>query len=275
MQLLRSKKSYESDKVFYLPVTQIVPNRAQPRRQFDEAALQELADSIRCYGILQPLTVRRRSGGGFELVAGERRLRAARLAGLREVPCLVAAVSEEDSSLLALIENIQRRDLNYMEEAAALQKLIENYGLSQEKVAEKLGKSQSAVANKLRLLKLSPQCRALLLENGLTERHARALLRLEEEEARCAALRAVIARQMNVAQTEAYIESLLQKQAGPVRGRKPSFIIKDVRLFLNSINHSMEIMRRSGVDADCDRQETEDSITLTIRIPKGRLHVSV
>ena len=124
-------------------------------------------------------------------------------------------------------------------------------------------------------MKLSPQCRALLLENGLTERHARALLRLEEEEARCAALRAVIARQMNVAQTEAYIEGLLQKQAGPVRGRKPSFIIKDVRLFLNSINHSMEIMRRSGVDADCDRQETEDSITLTIRIPKGRPQVSV
>ena len=275
MQLLRSKKSYESDKVFYLPVTQIVPNRAQPRTHFDETALQELADSIRRYGILQPLTVRRRSGGGFELVAGERRLRAARLAGLREVPCLVAAVSEEDSSLLALIENIQRRDLKYMEEAAALQKLIENYGLSQEKVAEKLGKSQSAVANKLRLLKLSPQCCALLLDNGLTERHARALLRLEEEDVRLGALQAIIARHMNVAQTEGYIESLLQKQEAPPKGRKPSFIIKDVRLFLNSINHSMEIMRRSGVDADCDRQETEESITLTIRIPKTRPQVSL
>ena len=173
MQLLKSKKNYESDKVFYLPVTQIVPNRAQPRTDFDEGALLELADSIRRYGILQPLTVRRKTGGGFELVAGERRLRAARMAGLREVPCLVAAVSEEDSSLLALIENIQRRDLNYMEEAAALQKLIENYGLSQEKVAEKLGKSQSAVANKLRLLKLSPACSQMLLEHGLTERGSR------------------------------------------------------------------------------------------------------
>lgn len=269
MQLLKSKKSYESDKVFYLPVTQIVPNRAQPRTRFEEDALLELADSIRRYGILQPLTVRRRNGGGFELVAGERRLRAARMAGLREVPCLVAAVSEEDSALLALIENIQRRDLNYMEEAAALRQLIETHGLSQEKVAEKLGKSQSAVANKLRLLKLSPECARLLLEHGLTERHARALLRLEGEEARLAALRAIAARNLNVAQAEEYIESLL-RQAPRAKPRRPSFIIKDVRLFLNSINHSMDVMRRAGVDAQCGREETEESITLTIRIPKAK-----
>ena len=270
MQLLKNKKSYESDRVFYLPVTQIVPNRAQPRVRFDEEALLELADSIRRYGILQPLTVRRRSGGGFELVAGERRLRAARMAGLREVPCLVAAVSEEDSSLLALIENIQRRDLNYMEEAAALRKLIETYGLSQEKVAEKLGKSQSAVANKLRLLKLSPACAESLLQAGLTERHARALLRVEGEEERMAALRTIAAKNMNVAQTEAYIEALLQKKEPKGPQRRPSFIIKDVRLFLNSINHSMEVMRRSGVDAKCGREETEDTITLTICIPKNK-----
>ncbi len=269
MQLLKSRKSYESDRVFYLPVTQVAPNRAQPRVDFDEGALLELADSIRRYGILQPLTVRRRAGGGFELVAGERRLRAARMAGLREVPCLVAAVSEEDSSLLALIENIQRRDLNYMEEAAALQKLIDLYGLSQEKVAEKLGKSQSAVANKLRLLKLPPACSQMLLEHGLTERHARALLRLEGEEAQLSALRVITAKGMNVAQTEGYIESLLQS-APRTKPRRPSFIIKDVRLFLNSINHSMDIMRRAGVDACCGREETEDTITLTIRIPKTK-----
>ena len=267
MQLRKNRKSYESDKVFYLPVSQIVPNRAQPRVRFEEGALGELADSIRRYGVLQPLTVRRKGGGGFELVAGERRLRAARMAGLQEVPCLVAAVSEEDSALLALIENIQRRDLNYMEEAAALQKLIALYGLSQEKVAEKLGKSQSAVANKLRLLRLSEPCAQMLLENGLTERHARALLRIEDEEARRAALRHIAQRHLNVAQTEAYIESLLQKKAAPPR-RAQGFIIKDVRLFLNSINHSMEIMRRSGVDARCGREETDSEITLTIRIPK-------
>ena len=270
MQLLRGKKNYESDRVFYLPVTQIVPNRAQPRVHFDEAALAELAGSIRRYGVLQPLTVRRSSGGGFELVAGERRLRAARMAGLKEVPCLVSAVSEEDAALLALIENIQRRDLNYMEEAAALQKLIAAYGLSQEQVAEKLGRSQSAVANKLRLLKLSPECAQTLLEHGLTERHARALLRLEGEEARAAALEVILQRSMNVAQTEEYIESCLQAAQPKAKPRRPSFIIKDVRLFLNSINHSMDVMRRAGVDAKCGREETEDTITLTICIPKNK-----
>ena len=270
MQLLRSKKSYESDKVFYLPVAQIVANRAQPRKHFEEGALLELADSIKHYGILQPLTVRRKTGGGFELVAGERRLRAARMAGLREVPCLVSSVSEEDSSILALIENIQRRDLNYMEEAVAMQKLIEAYGFSQEKVAEKLGKSQSAVANKLRLLKLSADCADLLLSKGLTERHARALLRIEGDEERMEALRTIIAKGYNVAQTEAYIETVLQKKETKAKGRKPNFIIKDVRLFLNAINHSMDVMRRSGVDATCGREETEESITLTISIPKAK-----
>ena len=270
MQLLRSKKSYESDKVFYLPVAQIVANRAQPRKHFEEGALLELADSIKRYGILQPLTVRRKTGGGFELVAGERRLRAARMAGLREVPCLVSSVSEEDSSILALIENIQRRDLNYMEEAVAMQKLIEAYGFSQEKVAEKLGKSQSAVANKLRLLKLPADCAELLLSKGLTERHARALLRIEGDEERMEALRTIIAKGYNVAQTEAYIETVLQKKETKAKGRKPNFIIKDVRLFLNAINHSMDVMRRSGVDATCGREETEESITLTISIPKAK-----
>ena len=161
-----------------------------------------------------------------------------------------------------------------MEEAAALQKLAENFGLSQEKMAEKLGKSQSAVANKLRLLKLSPECRASLLEAGLTERHARALLRLSREEDRLAALRTIAAKKMNVAQTEAYIETLLRRRAAPPRGRRPSFIIKDVRLFLNAVDHNMEIMRRAGVDAQCGREETEDAITLTIRIPKARPQAS-
>ena len=157
-----------------------------------------------------------------------------------------------------------------MEEAAALQKLIAAYGLSQEQVAEKLGRSQSAVANKLRLLKLSPECAQTLLEHGLTERHARALLRLEGEEARAAALEVILQRSMNVAQTEEYIESFLQAAQPKAKPRRPSFIIKDVRLFLNSINHSMDVMRRAGVDAKCGREETEDTITLTICIPKNK-----
>ena len=176
----RRKSDFLSSRVQYISLAQLSPNPQQPRRSFDEAALRELADSIRAYGILQPLTVRR-TPGGYQLAAGERRMRAARMAGLREVPCLVAQVDEQDAGMLALIENLQRRDLDCFEEAAAIARLISRYGLSQEQAAEKLGKSQSAVANKLRLLRLSPACRALLVEHGLTERHARCLLRLEAE----------------------------------------------------------------------------------------------
>lgn len=166
------------------------PTPNQPRIEFDEASLRSLSDSIRRYGILQPLTVRR-TDEGYELIAGERRLRAAKIAGLREVPCLLARSSEEESALLALIENLQRRDLHYLEEAAAIARLIATYGLSQEQAAERLGKSQSAIANKLRLLRLSPDCVRLLREHDLSERHARALLRLTDEEDRLKALQVI------------------------------------------------------------------------------------
>ena len=175
------KGEFFSSRVRYISLNQIRPNPQQPRRSFDEDSLSELAESIRSYGILQPLTVRRQ-GTGYELVAGERRLRAAAMAGLREVPCLVAQVGEEDSALLALMENLQRRDLDCWEEAEALSRLIARYGLSQEEAARRLGRSQPAVANKLRLLRLPDSVRQFLQENGLTERHARALLRLGTEE---------------------------------------------------------------------------------------------
>lgn len=261
------KGDFLSSRVQYLPVAQIRPNPQQPRKYFDMTSLTELSDSIRCYGILQPLTVRR-CQQGYELVAGERRLRAAQMAGLREVPCLLAKVGEEDSALLALIENLQRRDLDFMEEAAALSRLIVRYSLSQEEAAAKVGKSQSAVANKLRLLRLRPEIVALLRDNSLSERHARALLRLEDQEEQMQALRYIIAHKLNVAQTEEYIEEQLQKvQTKAPRGRT-TYIIKDVRLFLNSLNRSMSLMRQAGVPADCGREDTEDEIRLTIRIPK-------
>ena len=270
MLMLRSRKNTEEGRVLRLPVEALAPNRQQPRRCFEEGPLSELADSIRAHGILQPLTVRRRAEGGYELVAGERRLRAAKLAGLSEVPCIVVELDEEQSALLALIENIQRRDLNYMEEAAALQKLIAAHGLSQEQVAQKLGKSQSAVANKLRLLKLSPECAQILLENGLTERHARALLRLESEELRRGTLRLIVERRLNVAQTEETIENILQSKPTQSKPKRPKYIIKDVRLFLNSVSHGLDIMRRAGLNARSTREETEETITLTISIPKQR-----
>lgn len=265
MELLR-KNTFLSRRVFYLPVDRIRPNPAQPRRYFDDESLAELSRSILRYGVLQPLTVRR-GAQGYELIAGERRLRAARLAGLREVPCLLARADEEDSSLLALIENLQRRDLHWFEEAAAIARLIASYGLSQEQAAERLGKSQSAVANKLRLLRLSPDCVALLREHALSERHARALLRLEDDDARLAAAREIVAHGWNVAQTEAHIDSLLRRgdDAPP---KQPTYVIKDVRIFLNSIRRQLGIMQKAGVNAAVERKDTDEEIRMLIRIPR-------
>ena len=267
MPLLRRKGLFENSRVLFLPIAAISPNPDQPRRHFSKEGLEELAASIREHGVLQPLSVRRAPGGGYELIAGERRLRAARMAGLAEVPCICVAVSSRDSSLLALVENLQRRDLDFLEEASALDKLIRTYHLSQEETARRIGKSQSAVANKLRLLKLDPAALTLLREKGFSERHARALLRLEEPEAQRQAARYVAEHGLTVARTEEYVERLL---AGADRPRKrPTFLLRDVRLFLNSVSRGLEMMRSAGVPADCQRHETDRAICLTITIPKG------
>ena len=259
--------------VRWLPVEQIAPNPHQPRREFAPGPLAELAESIRRHGIIQPLSVRRRDDG-WELIAGERRLRAAKLAGLQTVPCLEMQVDKQDSAILALIENIQRRDLHYLEEATAIAAYLRQSGSTQEEAAALLGRSPSAVANKLRLLRLSPACRAILVENNLTERHARCLLRLEDEEERLAAARYLARNHLNVAQAEQYVERRLAAlQSTPPAGRK-TYIIKDVRLFLNSLDRGLRLIREAGVDARTERQETEEDILLTIRIPKQRRGVS-
>ena len=263
------KGEFLSSRVRYIPINAVRPNPQQPRRSFDETALRELADSISAYGILQPLTVRDR-GGVYELVAGERRLRAARIAGLREVPCLIAEVGEEDAALLALIENLQRRDLDYMEEAAAIARLIRRYGLSQQQAAEKLGKSQPTIANKLRLLRLSALVIDCLRQYGLTERHARTLLRLTDPEQQLAAARHIGKRGLNVAQTEQYIDRLTAENRTEPPRRRPTYIIKDVRLFLNSVERGVRLMQSAGVGAEVGRRDTEEEILLTIHIPKRR-----
>lgn len=252
-----------------LPVEEILPNPWQPRHIFDPAGLAELANSVRQHGILQPLTVRRTSSG-WELIAGERRLRAAKLAGLTSVPCVETAADDQTSSLLALIENLQRRDLHFLEEAAAIAGYIQSSGCTQEEAALQLGRSSSALANKLRLLRLSPACREALMESNLTERHARALLRLENEEERLAALRHIQKHGLTVAQTEQYIQRRLATlQTTPPAGRR-TFIMKDVRLFLNSIDRGLRLIREAGIPAQTKRQDTEDSIFITIQIPRQR-----
>ena len=266
MILTRKKGLFESTRVLFLPIASISPNPNQPRKTFAQDGLEELAASIRLYGVLQPLSVRK-TDAGYELISGERRLRASSLAGLSEVPCILVNVDDEASSLLALIENLQRRDLDFVEEAAALAKLIRTFHLSQEEAAQKIGKSQSAVANKLRLLRLPPDVLALLREHHFTERHARALLRLESPNEQRAAAHYVVEHCLTVAKTEQYVEGLLNPAPSGAKP-KPFFIIKDVRLVLNSITKGLNLMKSAGVDANCDRQDTEDSILLTIKIPK-------
>ena len=269
MPVLYRRGLLETTRVTMLSPEVISPNPDQPRRYFDPDGLRELAESIRVHGILQPLSVRRKGGGRYELIAGERRLRAAILCGLEQVPCLVLEVSRESSCLLSLIENLQRRDLDFWEEAKALERLISVYGLSQEEAAAKVGKSPSAVANKLRLLRLPQEALALLRKHGFTERHARALLRLPDPQAQRTGAELVVKEGWTVARTEQYVEEGLRSQVQRKKARPP-LLIRDVRFFLNSLDHSLAVMRSAGVAAQCHRQEEGEDLLLTIRIPKAR-----
>ncbi len=275
MQALRSQTALRRGGIVYLRTDELTPNPVQPRKRFDEESLEELSGSIKSYGILNPLTVRLRCGK-YELVAGERRLRAAKLAGLEEVPCILIDVNMEDASLIALVENLQRRDLDFIEEALGISQLIRMFGMSQEEAARRIGKSQSAVANKLRLLKLPPDVLEALRQNGLTERHGRALLRLPSPVAQRAALEYIVDNGLTVAATDAYIDALLaepekEPEAETEKSeKKRTFVLKDVRVFLNTLSRSIDLMKQGGIDAGMQREETEDSLILTISIPKAR-----
>lgn len=253
--------------VVSLLCTQLEANPMQPRQIFDAKALDELAHSIGQHGVLQPLLVRQ-VDSHWELIAGERRWRAAQLAGLEAVPCLVTQASDEHSALQAMIENVQRQDLHYLEQARAMANLLRTTAMTQEELAQQLGMAPSSVANKLRLLRLGAGSISCLLEHQLSERHARALLSLETEEDRLAVLHHVVTHNLNVAQTERYIQRLLmQLQTTPPALRR-HYIIKDVRLFLNTMDRSLRVMQDAGIDAAYERQDTEDAIFLTVRIPK-------
>lgn len=275
MQALKSQTALRRGGIVYLRTDELTPNPVQPRKRFDDESLEELSGSIKSYGILNPLTVRLRCGK-YELVAGERRLRAAKLAGLEEVPCILIDVNMEDASLIALVENLQRRDLDFIEEALGISQLIRMFGMSQEEAARRIGKSQSAVANKLRLLKLPSDVLESLRQNGLTERHGRALLRLANPVAQRAALEYIVDNGLTVAATDAYIDALLSapEEAEQKDEEKPekrrTFVLKDVRVFLNTLSRSIDLMKQGGIDAGIQREETDDSLILTISIPKAR-----
>ncbi|MBQ8264449.1 MAG: ParB/RepB/Spo0J family partition protein [Oscillospiraceae bacterium] len=270
MPSMTSKRPVRS--VAYIPVEDIRPGQMQPRRHFSRQGLEELRDSIAQHGVLQPLTVRSR-GEVFELIAGERRLRAAKMAGLWEVPCIIMDVDMEKSGMIALIENIQRRDLDFIEEAEGIRELIRLFGLSQEEVARSLGKSQSAVANKLRILKLDSEVLERLRDEGLSERHARALLRLDSPEKQREALDFIIDQRMSVAAAEDYISRLslpIPEPEPKATRRKSLFVMKDVRVFMNSLNRSLDLVRQGGIDASLSRAETDSDLVLTVRIAKTK-----
>lgn len=260
MQCQKLKTYMETGRVVFLPPRSIRPNPAQPRKIFREAALEELADSIRQHGVLQPLSVRR-VGNTYELIAGERRLRAAQMAGLGEIPCIVMSMTDKESGMAAMVENLQRQDLDFIEEARGISMLMESWSMSQEQAAKLLGKSQSAIANKLRILRHSARVLTALREGGLSERHARALLKLQTEPEKMAAIAAIVREGMSVARTERYIEQLLLRQAETPRA-------VNVGAFLSNLNQSLARIQRSGIGAISERRETEDEIVLTITIPK-------
>jgi len=260
MQCQKLKTYMETGRVVFLPEGSIRPNPAQPRKIFKPEALDELADSIRRHGILQPLSVRR-SGNFYELIAGERRLRAARIAGITDIPCIVMRMDDRESGMAAMVENLQRQDLDFIEEAQGIARLLREWNMSQEQVARLLGKSQSAVANKLRILKHSEPVLHAIREAELTERHARALLKLSGEEEKLPAIAEIARQAMSVARAEKYIESLLaRKEASRPRA--------NVGAFLNNLTQSLQKIQLSGIPAVSERRETEDRIVLTITIPK-------
>ena len=256
------------NKVVQIAAEDIVPNPHQPRRNFDGAELSMLCESIKQNGILQPLTIRRTdNGSGYELISGERRLRAAKLAGLTDVPCIIIDVTERNSAVLALVENIQRQDLSYFDEAYAIDKLIDFYGMTQEDAAIRLGKAQSTIANKLRLLRFTQEEMELITRNNLTERHARALLKLQTPEQRAFAIDRITKASLNVEKSERLIEGILcaQKEKDSLKKRSGAF--RDIRLFVNTINKAIETMQAAGINANSRKTQSDSYIEYVVRIP--------
>lgn len=255
----------------YLPIESIRPNPYQPRREMDIDALEDLCASIKQYGLMQPVVVRQINQCDYELIAGERRLRACRMAGLSQISAVVVRVGGTDSAVMALVENIQRENLGYIEEAEAFCTLLSEHGITQEELSARLGKSQSTIANKIRILKLSPEIRQKLSENNLSERHARALLRLCDEKSRIKALNIIISRGLNVTKSEELVDGMLNKNRADEVDKKTYGIraFRDIRIFSNTIRQAVDIMKKSGIAARTTEVENEDYIEYTIKIPKN------
>lgn len=265
------KKLSENKSIMNIPIDNIAPNPYQPRKSFNSLSLDELSDSIRSYGVLQPINVRKIGENGYELIAGERRLRAAKLAGLEEIPAIVVEVVEQDSAVIALIENLQREDLNFLDEAEGYYNLINDHDMTQEELAKKVGKNQSTIANKLRLLRLPQDIKKEILKNNLTERHARALLKLPDEKLQHKAIKAIVTRSLNVKKTEDLIEKYLDEIA--VTKEKPSE--KRIRgkinynIYVNTIKNTYKEILKTGFKMQYNQEDKGDYIEISMKIPKA------
>ena len=262
-----------SKRLVEVNVASIHPNPYQPRATFDEESIAELAQSIQQVGLLQPLLVRK-VDDGYELVAGERRLRAVTSLGMEKVACIVQQdIEDESSAMMALIENLQREDLHYLEEAQCYQKLLETYGLTQEELANRLGKSQSSIENKLRLLKLSDEVKAAMTEKRLSERHARALLKLTDDKQRLDAVERIAEKGLSVKETEQMVEKTLnkaydEKQDGAKPRPKLMRIVRDYRLFMNTINQAVNQLRESGMTVEVEQSDRADGVDIKISVTR-------
>lgn len=275
-------------KVFYISVENIIPNPYQPRKVFTPSSLMELSESIKEHGVLQPITVRKLTEKTFELIAGERRLKAAKLAGLIEVPTIIANVSDEQSAVLALIENIQREDLNFIEEAKAYEKLINDYQITQQELSKKVGKNQSTIANKLRILRLPDFIKDKVVENNLTERHARALLKIPDEHIQEETLNTIIENELNVKKTDELIKSIINdlssfgkiqnKEENSSEEEKDNLVEKkqkikgfiNFKIYTNTIKNAFKAIVDSGLEANYDEKDKGEYIEITVQIPKNK-----
>ncbi|WP_304115279.1 nucleoid occlusion protein [Phascolarctobacterium succinatutens] len=269
---LGERKAVSEVKVVKVPIDTIFPNPYQPRKNFDDAALEDLSASIAQYGVLQPLLVSPAEDGRYMLIAGERRLRASKMAKLAEVPVIISEYTSQQIAEIALIENLQREDLHYLEEAEGYEKLMNQFHITQEAMAARVGKKQSTIANKLRLLRLSVPVRKVLMDAELSERHARALLKLPDDEKRLEVLETIVAKNFSVRQTEEYINKLLDGKSE--EKRKRMVIVNDVRIYLNSIKQVVDAVKTAGIPVAMEQTLEGDEVIISVRIknqkkPKG------
>lgn len=263
---MKNSKYKIGGQIILVPQEEIYPNPNQPRIRFDFDELEGLAQSIRQNGIIQPIAIRINEKGQYELISGERRLRASRLVGIPRIPCIIMEANDSKSALFALIENIQRTDLGFFEEAQAIEKLLTDYGMSRDEVCKKLGKAPPTISNKLRLLRLPEDIRLKIVQENLTERHARALLRLTTISQIERALSIIAEKRLTVTESEKLISQILSSDSR--KKQPPMKLFKDVRIFVNTLNHAVDTMRRAGIEADSAKSETDEYIEYIVRIPK-------